>query len=85
VRGWWFVFSDVRRGGGWLSSVMFGEGIISIQTDKTYHSRQTKHINPDRQNISFQTNKTYQSRQTKHIIPDRQNISFQTDKTYHSR
>jgi hypothetical protein len=28
VRGWWFVFSDVRRGGGWLSSVMFGEGMV---------------------------------------------------------
>jgi hypothetical protein len=26
---------------------------LSFQTDKTYHSRQTKHINPDRQNISF--------------------------------
>ena len=26
MRGWWFVFSDVRRGDGRLSSVILGEG-----------------------------------------------------------
>jgi hypothetical protein len=36
---------------------------------RTYQSRQTEHINPDRK---------------KRIIPDRQNISIQIDKTYHS-
>ena len=25
---WLFVFSDVRRGGGCLSSVMLGEGVV---------------------------------------------------------
>ena len=28
MRGWWFVFSDVRRGGGRLSSVILGEGVV---------------------------------------------------------
>jgi hypothetical protein len=37
--------------------------------DWTYHSRQTKHINPDRQNILIRMDRTYHSRQTKHIIP----------------
>jgi hypothetical protein len=44
--------------------------------DRTNHSRQTKHINPDRQNILIRMDRTYHSRQTKHIIPDRQNISI---------
>jgi hypothetical protein len=46
----------------WYVLSIWNDMFCPIQIDKTYHSRQTEHIIPDRQNISIQTDRTYHSR-----------------------
>jgi hypothetical protein len=69
---WYFVYLDWYVLSLWIDMFCLinqDRQNILIRMDRTYHSRQTKHIIPDRQNISIQTEK--------HINPDRQNISIQ--------